>query len=141
MDRRRNDEKGIKAVELYNSGLSMEKIARILGGTRQSIYDLLKIREGYKARNITPQKERYFNGIKYTLRSNGYFCATTGKRRLLHRDIWEFYNGIIPDKYDIHHIDHDKSNNNIENLELLPKSEHARLYATGHNQFTKKAVI
>jgi hypothetical protein len=141
MDRRRNEEKGVKAVELYNAGFSMAKIAKMLGGTRQSIYDLLKRREGYKARHFIPKKEQYFNGVKYTLRSTGYFCATTGRRKLLHRDVWEFYNGLIPDKYDVHHIDHDKSNNKIENLELLPKSEHARLYATGHNQYTNKAAI
>lgn len=135
---RRNDEKGIKAIKLYNSGISMQRIAEILGGTRQSIYDLLKRREGYKARHFVPQQEQYFNGVKYTLRSNGYFGATTGKRNLMHRDVWNFYNGVIPDYYDVHHIDHDKSNNKIENLELLPKSEHARLYATGHNQYTNK---
>jgi hypothetical protein len=141
MDRRRNDEKGTRVVELYNSGLSMQKIAEILGGTRQSIYDMLKRRKGYKARHFNPQKEQYFNGVKYTLRSTGYFCATTGRRNLLHRDVWEFYHGIIPDNYDVHHMDHDKSNNEINNLELLPKAEHAKLYATGHNQYTNKVVV
>lgn len=56
----------------------------------------------------------------------------------MHRDVWEFDNGEIPQGYDVHHIDRDRSNNNIDNLKLLSKQEHARRYATGHNQYTKK---
>jgi hypothetical protein len=138
MDKRKNIEKGKKAIELYKAGLSMQKIAAQLGGTRQSIYDLLTRRSGYEPRKAMAAECQYFNGKKYTKRQTGYFMSTKGKRTLMHRDVWEFYNGAIPENYDIHHVDQDRANNKIENLEMLLKSEHARIYSTGHNQYTKR---
>ena len=46
----------------------------------------------------------------------------------LHRYVWEKFNGTIPKGYHVHHVDHDKNNNDIENLRLLTKSEHQRLH-------------
>jgi len=62
---------------------------------------------------------------------------TRGKRTLLHRDVWEFYKGPIPKGWDIHHIDLDRENNAIENLECLPKAEHTSKYSPHNNQYTK----
>ena len=42
--------------------------------------------------------------------------------------VWEKHNGPVPEGYDIHHIDHDKSNNDIENLVAIPESEHHKLH-------------
>lgn len=44
--------------------------------------------------------------------------------RLLHRDIWEFHNGPIPDGHHIHHADGDADNNAISNLECLSSAAH-----------------
>jgi hypothetical protein len=140
MDKRRNDKKGSKAVELYREGYSISEIANILGGTRQSIHDLLIRRDGYIPRKKGPAKAQYFNGRKYTERSNGYYLATTKPRTLMHRDVWEYKNGKIPDNHDIHHIDRDRSNNSLSNLVLLSKQEHARMFNTGKNQYSKKGV-
>ena len=62
----------------------------------------------------------YDNGIGYIqvkLRRNG-------KRfnRYVHRLVWEVFKGPIPDGYEINHIDHDKSNNSLKNLELVTHS-------------------
>ena len=138
MDKRWNNEKANKALELYNQGYSLQGISKILGGSRQSIYDLLIRREGYKPRKKKPAKAQYFNGRKYTERSNGYYLSTTKPRTLMHRDVWEHQNGKIPNEHDIHHKDHNKANNDINNLELLSKQEHARKYSSGHNQYTPK---
>lgn len=78
-----------------------------------------------------------FNGSKYTIRNTGYYGKTDGKRTLMHRDVWEFHNGPIPDGYDVHHRDENKLNNDIGNLECLPKSEHTRLYSPHNNQYTR----
>jgi len=78
-----------------------------------------------------------FNGGKYTIRNTGYLGRTNEERSLLHRDVWEFYRGPIPSGYDIHHMNEDKRDNRIENLECLPKAEHTRLYSPHNNQYTK----
>jgi alpha-D-ribose 1-methylphosphonate 5-triphosphate diphosphatase PhnM len=46
-----------------------------------------------------------------------------------HRWVWEQTNGPIPKGYVIHHIDHDKTNNDISNLQCLTVREHHQLHA------------
>lgn len=74
------------------------------------------------------EKHQYFNGRKYTRdEKTGYYLNSTHRERI-HRAVWEYYNGPIPGGYAIHHIDEDKSNNSIENLRLISRSEHATLH-------------
>ena len=49
----------------------------------------------------------------------GYYLSNNinGRRLRLHRYIYEKYNGEIPKGYDIHHKDHNKKNNTLENLD------------------------
>lgn len=69
---------------------------------------------------------KYFNGIKFTKQKTGYYTVKIdGKTMLLHRYIWEYYNGAIPSGCVIHHKDEDKSNNNIDNLECLLNEKHS----------------
>lgn len=85
------------------------------------------------------QKYQYFNGVKFTRdEKTGYYLNSTIRKRM-HRYVWEFYNGEIPEGYQIHHKDKDKSNNDISNLELIPFSEHAKMHSkeraeTRHNE-------
>ena len=74
------------------------------------------------------EKFQYFNGVKFTRdEKTGYYLNSTLRMRM-HRYVWEFYNGPIPDGYDIHHIDHDKGNNCIENLVMLKASIHRAMH-------------
>lgn len=60
-------------------------------------------------------------------RKTGYYLnAKTHKR--LHVYVWEHYNGEIPNGYHVHHKDFDKSNNEIDNLQLLSPKEHMKLH-------------
>ena len=43
---------------------------------------------------------------------------------MLHRDIWVFYNGPIPENYHVHHIDGNPLNNELDNLALVPAKTH-----------------
>lgn len=65
---------------------------------------------------------------------NGYrmFCRGSrknNKKTYEHRIVWEKYYGKIPKGYVIHHIDGNKLNNKIENLQLMLLSEHAKMHA------------
>ena len=75
--------------------------------------------------SISATKQR-FNDKIYTLyRGEKYFSKGTKR---LHRVVWEVHNGEIPGGYDIHHKDHDKTNNQIDNLELVNSGEHRSLH-------------
>ena len=69
-----------------------------------------------------------FNKDKQT----GYYLSTNkinGRRQRLHRYIYEKYYGKIPKGYDVHHIDHNKDNNDISNLKLVTAKEHKEIHA------------
>ena len=87
------------------------------------------------------KKYAYFNGYKFTKdnKTNYYLSSTiNGKRYRLHRYIWEWYNGTIPKGYDIHHKDHNKFNNEIDNLELLSKANHLKRHIEEMTEETKQ---
>jgi len=63
-------------------------------------------------------------GVRYT------FCE--------HRCVWVWFNGDIPDGYEINHIDANRSNNRIENLELVTHSENIRhMINMGHGNYSR----
>jgi hypothetical protein len=52
-----------------------------------------------------------------------------GKMRLAHHITWEQLNGPIPVGYQIHHLDHDEQNNDIENLVCITVSDHQKFHS------------
>ena len=73
------------------------------------------------------QKTILFNGRRYFRKENGYYYNSS-TRKHLHQAIWIAENGPIPDGYVIHHIDHDKDNNDISNLACITAEEHRRIH-------------
>ena len=132
-----NYDKYAEMYELYKSGKSLAEVGKEFEITRQAVYVGFK-RRNYILRARNQQPYQIKDGIKFTLRNRGYYAATTGDRQLMHRYVWEKHNGEIPPNHDIHHIDHDRGNNDISNLELYTKSDHARLFSTGSSQFVKR---
>ena len=65
------------------------------------------------------------SGIKKTAKSKyGYhFINYGGKTFFIHRLVWETFVGIIPKGLQINHIDGNKSNNSLSNLELVTPAE------------------
>ncbi len=69
-----------------------------------------------------------FDGLSFRRdKKTGYYLnARTHKR--LHVYVWEYFNGTIPKGYEIHHVDFDKKNNEIENLKMLTSKEHHEIH-------------
>ncbi len=72
-----------------------------------------------------------FKGKQYRLSGNYYRRNVWGSKgpSNLHRAIWMDAFGEIPEGCEIHHKDHDATNNSLENLEVVSISEHRRLHA------------
>lgn len=65
-----------------------------------------------------------FRKIKIYKNPVGYSVVSVGGRNLyVHRLVYRTFVGVIPSRMEINHIDHNKENNSLENLELLTHSE------------------
>lgn len=64
----------------------------------------------------------------YKSRSGHLLSNVLGTSRILHRIIWIFHNGAIPPGMQIHHKNHNKVDNRIENLDLLTSKEHRKIH-------------
>ena len=78
---------------------------------------------------------QYFLGEAYWL--CGKYWQRRGKR--LHRMVWEHHHGPVPKGHHVHHIDGDRSNNDISNLECLPCGQHISLHMRHPSRAAHKA--
>lgn len=64
-------------------------------------------------------------------RGTGHYADRTGC--LLHVAVWERVHGQpLPDGHVVHHVDHDVTNNDPGNLQLLTRADHIRLHNLEH---------
>ncbi len=80
-----------------------------------------------KERDLEKEYQIHF-GKKFYLRNDGYWASTYDASLLAHRWVWFNHHYFLPQELDIHHIDGDKSNNHISNLQLLSKTDHLKLH-------------
>jgi hypothetical protein len=132
-----------KTAGILRSQKEAQKIAREKG--------VIKSRKGIKRKpfseewknNISKARLRWAekNAKGFRINSNGYKEITRGenKGRLEHVLIMEneigrriFANEVV------HHIDGDKTNNNIKNLRLMTNSNHCRLHSLKRMESNKK---
>ena len=122
-----------KVIELE---VKKEKIKEITDQCEQEISKLneKKLKEIDKVLETYARKE----GHPFILDERGYVrykydIKGNQPGRLLHLTIWRRKNGPIPEGYVIHHIDENKLNNEIENLQMLTKEEHNRKHKLSFN--------
>jgi len=65
-----------------------------------------------------------FNGVTFCQNHSGHFSTNFP----IHRAVYLYYRGDIPANHDIHHIDHNKANNVVENLQCLTPAEHKHVH-------------
>lgn len=68
----------------------------------------------------------YFNTKNHRSRSTnnaGYYIIQLEKCMTIHRIVAETFLGTIPKGYDVDHLDNDKSNNAVTNLEIITHQE------------------
>lgn len=96
-------------------------------------------------------KQKPIQGNKQNM---GYLCCyvrrhgqSGQKRYCVHRFIWECFNGVIPDNKVIDHINKDKQDNRLCNLQLMTQQENCKKAAkdrdytfASYNHKNKKCV-
>jgi len=147
-----------KVLELYASGKSTKEVSSETGISLHHVRCVIKdngsmrtfeqgiklagpklsfMRKGKKLgpfteshkRNIS--KARMKNGLGYSLKPNGYIESTKGptKGKSVHRLAMELkLHRTLTRNEVVHHIDRDKANNSIENLQVMTRSAHTSLH-------------
>ena len=99
----------------------------------------------YYISNLGRIKKLYKNGKvlfrKPRVNHRGYFdinLSINGKKKkyLVHRLVWEAFNGPIPEDMQVNHINEDKSVNRLDNLNLMSLLDNVR-YGTGIKRRSK----
>lgn len=75
--------------------------------------------------NISKKTEIRLEKSGSYLRFTGYYNLR-GKHFLVHRVVWESFNGAIKEGCDIHHIDGNPENNALDNLQMITHRENLR---------------
>jgi hypothetical protein len=78
-----------------------------------------------------------YQGDTFYLTVQGYFCSWK-TQKFLHRAIWEDTHGSIPQGCVVHHVDGDKRNNLIDNLQLLKWGEHTSRHDKANPRLPKR---
>ena len=73
---------------------------------------------------VIDDNHQRLNGIVFHKDTNGHFTNSFS----IHRAVWIYHNGEIPSGYHIHHVDNNKANNAIDNLQCLTKEEHRAIH-------------
>jgi hypothetical protein len=87
------------------------------------VEEFKKHKSGYLVSNFGRIKGKSVEYLKLTLTSSGYQMIRIG---LVHRVVYETFKGEIEEGHEINHIDNKKTNNNINNLESITKSENQK---------------
>ena len=104
------------------------------------VKSLERFRKG-KNGSLAAVKERI---LKPSINHRGYYQVqlwkqSIQKRYMVHRLVWEVFNGAITEGYEVNHINEVKSNNRLENLNLMTHKENIN-WGTGIERCTKKRI-
>ena len=70
--------------------------------------------------------------LRFSLRKYG---ESKQKNKYSHVFVWETFNGMIPDGFQIDHIDDNKENNKLDNLQLITPSENCKKAVKNRKNF------
>jgi len=136
---RKNNLKISAMYDLYKNGYSLQKIGKLYRISRQAVYDLFKSR-GYELRTKKLSGLIELDGIKFTIMKGGYLRGTVPNqgRMTMQKYVWIKNKGHIPSGYVIHHKNGIKTDNDINNLELIELIKMSEVFnPNGNNQFKK----
>lgn len=88
-----------------------------------------KIRTDIEVSNFGNVRGKLYN---YETFNENMISIRNGRRYIknyaIFRLVWKIFNEPVPKGYVIHHIDRNKQNDRLDNLQLMPKSEHTSIH-------------
>ena len=111
-----------EAKRMFDQGALLREVAEFLG---TSLATASNIKRGKTWAGDTASRSVKVRKLK------GYMLASLCRdgvyvRRGVHRLMWEAFNGPIPGRLEINHKDLDRSNNRLDNLELVTHQQNAQ---------------
>ena len=85
-------------------------------------------------------KHAVYHGVRFCRDDKTGYYLNSNLRLRLHRFVYQQEIGEIPKGFEVHHIDHDKSNNEPANLQLVSASEHRRIHAEELTEEQRQAM-
>ena len=111
-----------EAKRMLEQGALLREVAEFLG---TSIATASNIKRGKTWAGDTSNRAVKVRKLKgYMIAS--LCCDGAYVRRSVHRLMWEAFNGPIPGRLEINHKDLDRSNNRLDNLELVTHRQNAQ---------------
>lgn len=96
---------------------------------------------------IIDDTTQIFDGKKYRLYKGQRYFKRTDKRtsksgiKYLHRAVWEYHNGEIPENKVIDHINRNRSDNRIENLRLATYKQNRKNVSPEFNKKCRETIL
>lgn len=89
-----------------------------------------KTRIGFARCQLDNEIKQFMDGYSiypYKVGNKNYWNAASGTKRFnVHRLVYEFFHGSIPQDLEIHHIDHNPNNNTKNNLMAISNTDHLK---------------
>ena len=103
---------------------------------------MIKMLVDYKKDGAVNTIKNYSSNFKITpygvaINKNGRYVLPKQGYTALARAVYQEENSSIPDGYEIHHIDGDRSNDNADNLIALSHEDHVRVHMATANKAVK----
>lgn len=133
----------VKGRVPWNKGVTKhddERMMSISKKAREQMYreyangtrDKKKIVEQAHRAVIAKSKKRFETNPNMMVGKRGYLLIYIPQKgwKKYHHYIWEKENPPVPKGFVLHHIDEDRFNNKIDNLQIITNSEHGKLHMT-----------
>ncbi len=86
---------------------------------------------------VIDENHQKFNNVTYSLVGDGHFRHLCS----IHRAVYDYYFGSAVENLVVHHIDENKTNNDISNLQLLTLTEHRKIHRPKGYQMACNKVL
>ena len=121
-----------EAIQCYQSGESLSVVAARFGVSRQSMWDVLRRRIQLRPQVRYGADNHFYRGGGRRFHGGYIQIYVNGQWLREHRVIMERVLGRrLLSNENVHHLNHDKTDNRPENLTVMSHSEHSRHHQTG----------